>query len=425
MPKSLESKGFFPSFLVQESTFCTRKEQKNIANITPKSNGTYLIRISCGSDEAGKPITKSRVFKPSKPNLSYPKLNKEIDAFVKAFEEEIEQFGLQERPDRIRFAAFCETYLEIKKSTLAPTTFPFYESVVREMLIPMFGTLRMRDIRTHHVQQFIQYLYNDRPRGDGAEGHIAPATVKRYTTVLRSILTLAYKMEYIDEDVGVSRRIEFPKADTPEVEAFTMEEVTDILQAAESEPLQIRALVEVALFTGLRRGEIVGLKWDDVDLDKRLLSVKRSIYKPKDQKALEKAPKSKCSIRTIAIPERLCDTLRAYKEHQDRHASFMGHAWQNLGYIFTEEDGYVMNPHTPTKQFAKFLKRHNIRHLKFHGLRHTSATMLLANGCDIKTVSVRLGHSDIETTNIYVHALESVDRRAASTFDRLLDKEDI
>ena len=396
-----------------------------MANITPKSNGTYLIRISCGSDEAGKPITKSRVFKPSKPNLSYPKLNKEIDAFVKAFEEEIEQFGLQERPDRIRFAAFCETYLEIKKSTLAPTTFPFYESVVREMLIPMFGTLRMRDIRTHHIQQFIQYLYNDRPRGDGAEGHIAPATVKRYTTVLRSILTLAYKMEYIAEDVGVSRRIEFPKADTPEVEAFTMEEVTDILQAAESEPLQIRALVEVALFTGLRRGEIVGLKWDDVDLDKRMLSVKRSIYKPKDQKALEKAPKSKCSIRTIAIPERLCDTLRAHKEHQDHHASFMGHAWQNLGYIFTEEDGYVMNPHTPTKQFSKFLKRHNIRHLKFHGLRHTSATMLLANGCDIKTVSVRLGHSDIETTNIYVHALESVDRRAASTFDRLLDKEDI
>lgn len=396
-----------------------------MANITPKSNGTYLIRISCGSDEAGKPITKSRVFKPSKPNLSYPKLNKEIDAFVKAFEEEIEQFGLQERPDRIRFAAFCETYLEIKKSTLAPTTFPFYESVVREMLIPMFGTLRMSDIRTHHVQQFIQYLYNDRPRGDGAEGHIAPATVKRYTTVLRSILTLAYKMEYIDEDVGVSRRIEFPKADTPEVEAFTMEEVSDILQAAESEPLQIRALVEVALFTGLRRGEIVGLKWEDVDLDKQLLSVKRSIYKPKDQKALEKAPKSKCSIRTIAIPERLCDTLRAYKEHQDRHASFMGHAWQNLGYIFTEEDGYVMNPHTPTKQFSKFLKRHNIRHLKFHGLRHTSATMLLANGCDIKTVSVRLGHSDIETTNIYVHALESVDRRAASTFDRMLDKEDI
>ena len=81
-----------------------------------------------------------------------------------------------------------------------------------------------------------------------------------------------------------------------------------------------------------------------------------------------------------------------------------------------------MNPHTPTKQFSKFLKRHNIRHLKLHGMRHTSATLLLANGCDIKTVSARLGHADIETTNIYLHALESVDRQAAQTFDTILKK---
>ena len=81
-----------------------------------------------------------------------------------------------------------------------------------------------------------------------------------------------------------------------------------------------------------------------------------------------------------------------------------------------------MHPHTPTKQFDHFLKRHGIRHLKFHGLRHTSATMLLANGCDIKTVSARLGHADIGTTNIYVHALESTDRMSAETFDRLVRK---
>ena len=194
-----------------------------------------------------------------------------------------------------------------------------------------------------------------------------------------------------------------------------------MLKAAEVEPIHIRTLVELALFTGLRRGEIVGLKWEDIDLENQLLSVKRSIYKPKNEKALEKAPK--CSIRTLAIPCRLCDTLTEYKAHQDRHASFLGSSWKNLGYVFTEEDGYVMNPHTPTKQFSKFLKRHNIRHLKFHGLRHTSATMLLSNGCDIKTVSTRLGHSDIETTNIYVHALASVDRMAAQTFDRMIDTE--
>ena len=406
--------------------FGAKKQEKgenNMANITKKSNGTYLVRISCGSDAAGKNIIKSRIFKPSKPNLTHQKLNRELDAFVEEFEEEIAQYGVGGRPDKMRFAEFTEKYLEIKKPQLSPVTFAFYEEVIRDMLIPMFGTLRLGDIRTHHIQQFIQYLYVERPRGDGAEGHIAPATIKRYTTVMRSILTLAYKMEYIEEDVAVSRRIEFPKMDRPEVEAFSMEEVSQILEATESEPINIKLLIEIALFTGLRRGEIVGLKWDDIDLEKMTLSVKRSIYKPKDGKAQEKPPKSKNSVRTMAIPQRLCETLVEYKQHQDRHASYLGSEWQNLGYIFTEEDGYVMNPMTPTKQFSKFLARHGIRHLKLHGMRHTSATLLLANGCDIKTVSARLGHADLETTNIYLHSLESVDRLAAGMFDRILTKE--
>ena len=112
-----------------------------------------------------------------------------------------------------------------------------------------------------------------------------------------------------------------------------------------------------------------------------------------------------------------------YKSHQDKYKKYIGSDWQENDYIFTEADGHVMNPHTPTKQFSKFLKRHGIRHLKFHGLRHTSATMLLANGLDIKTVSNRLGHGDIETTSIYVHALEEMDRKAADTFDVLRKKE--
>ena len=194
------------------------------------------------------------------------------------------------------------------------------------------------------------------------------------------------------------------------------------MNALESEPINIRALIEVALFTGCRRGEIVGLKWADIDFEKQRISIKRSIYKLSDGKAREKEPKSRCSIRTISIPDRLCKTLTEYRIHQNRHIAYLGDTWKNNDYVFTEENGYVMNPHTPTKQFSKFLKRHGIRHLKFHGLRHTSATMLLANGCDIKTVSSRLGHADITTTNIYVHALESTDRLAAETFDNFLKK---
>ena len=393
-----------------------------MANIISRSNGTYLIRVSCGLDSNGKQISRSKTFKPSKPNLPYTKLNRELEAFVATFEQEVAEEGPMRnvRPDKITFADFCTQYLEIKKNSLSPQTYNFYSKVIEEELMPMFARLKMKDLRTYHIQQFIQYLANDKKRLDGHEGKIAASTVKRYATVLRSIVGMAYKLEYIEEDIGRSRRIEFPKEETKEVEVFTLEEVENILNALESEPWHIRAVIEVALFTGCRRGEIVGLKWADIDFENQRISVKRSIYKLSDGKAREKEPKSKTSIRTISIPERLCKTLTEYRLQQNRHIAYLGDGWKNLDYVFTEEDGYVMNPQTPTKQFDYFLKRHGIRHLKFHGLRHTSATMLLANGCDIKTVSARLGHADITTTNIYVHALESTDRMAAQTFDNFL-----
>lgn len=398
-----------------------------MASIVSRSNGTYLVRVSCGVDSNGKQIARSKTFKPSKPNLPYSKLNRELEAFVAAFEQEIENEGPMRsvRPDKITFADFCVQYLEVKKNTLSPQTYNFYSKVIEEELMPMFARLKMKDLRTYHIQQFVQYLVTEKKRLDGREGGIAASTVKRYTTVLRSIVTTAYKLEYIEDDIGRSRRIEFPKEETKEVEAFTLEEVGEILKALESEPWHIRAVIEVALFTGCRRGEIVGLKWADIDFENQRLSVKRSIYKLSDGKAREKEPKSKCSIRTISIPERLCKTLTEYRLQQNRHIAYLGDSWRNLDYVFTEEDGYVMNPQTPTKQFDHFLKRHGIRHLKFHGLRHTSATMLLANGCDIKTVSSRLGHADITTTNIYVHALESTDRMAAQTFDNFLRKNNV
>lgn len=393
-----------------------------MANITPKANGTYLIRVSCGLDSSGKQIVRSKTFKPSKPNLSYQKLNKEIDAFVAQFKEEVSSEKGVVRFDKMTLADFAVKYLEMKKTVLSPTTYPFYEMIINTELIPKFGHMKLQEIKTYHVQEFINYLATEKPRGDGASGGIGATTVRRYTTVFRSMLSPAYQLEYTENDVGASRRIVFPKDDPTEIEVYSQDEVNEILQALKDEPTNIRALVEIAIFTGMRRGEIVGLKWSDIDFENQKVFVRRSIYKPKNGKAQEKLPKTKGSIRTISIPECLCKTLLEYRMHQDRHISFMGDAWKNLDYVFTEEDGYVMNPQTPTKQFSKFLKRYDIRHLKFHGLRHTSATLLLANGCDIKTVSSRLGHSDIETTRIYVHALESTDRTAANTFDTIMKR---
>jgi len=198
----------------------------------------------------------------------------------------------------------------------------------------MFGRMRLRNIKTYHVQDFIMKL-NSMPRNDGKSGHISPQTVKSYTTVLRSMLTMVYKMYYMDDDVGLSRRLTFPKEHYQEVDVFTIEEAKAILAAAKTEPINTRSLIELALFTGMRRGEIVGLKWSDINFDKQCLSVKRSIYKPKGEKSIEKEPKSHSSFRTIAIPNCLCETLKEYKKSQEQNSLSLA-TWQNLDYIFTE-----------------------------------------------------------------------------------------
>ena len=389
-----------------------------MANITQKTNGTCLVRISCGRDiMTGKQILRGRIFKPSKPDLSQERFQKELNEFIEDFTDELRYERNRKKPENKIVSDFSKEYLSIQKTSLSPTSYVLYERIIEQYILPAFGRMRLRDIKTYHVQDFIMRL-NSMPRSDGKPGHIAPQTVKRYTSVLRSMLTMAYKMYYIDDDVGLSRRLTFPKESFQEVDVFTIEETKAILDAAKTEPINIRLLIELALFTGMRRGEIVGLKWSDINFDKQCLSVKRSIYKPKGEKSIEKEPKSHSSFRTIAIPNQLCETLKEYKKSQEQYSLSLA-TWQNIDYIFTDDSGSVMNPQTPTKQFSHFLDRHNIRHLKFHCLRHTSATILLSSGCDIKTVSARLGHSSIDTTNIYIHVLESVDRQAATTFENL------
>ncbi|HBF15287.1 MAG TPA: hypothetical protein DDW30_06350 [Clostridiales bacterium] len=419
-----------------------------MAYIKERGENTYLVRITIGTDGHGKPIQKSRTFHPSKAKLPKTKLRKELNAFVEAFESEYRNTdnshykspspqpdsvsapevlppaliqpmpGIIQNNDIPTFGEFCVEYKRVKQKMLSPTSWELYEKILSKYYIPMFGNLPINEIRPIHVQRVIDFFSSPIGRTDGKGHLLAPPTIRRYLTVLQSVMTLAYKQEYIETNPADTRRLEIPKIVTPEVEAFSDEEIKSILSALDEEPLNVRALIATALFTGARRGEIVGLKWDDVDFKEKQIFIRRTIIKLKDMPAIEKLPKTVSSIREIAIPELLCSILSEYKKMQDDKIALLGEKWFCGNYVFTEFDGHVMNPQTPTKQFDHFLKRHGIRHLKFHGLRHSSATLLLSHGTDIKTVSKRLGHTSIDTTNIYVHALKKTDKAAADCFDR-------
>ncbi|MBQ7661216.1 MAG: site-specific integrase [Clostridia bacterium] len=392
-----------------------------MATITKRGN-TYRIRVSCGYDASGRQIVRSMTYTPPE-NITPRGLQKELNRIAVEFEIKV-QSGNYVDASNIRFADFCDKYLEMAKTTLSPNTLAFAHYVVEQMIKPMLGHMKLQDIRPLHVQQFINALAKDGARADGKGSRLSPATIKRDFTVLKSIMAKAYKLGLIDRNPTETARLDLPEVVEKEVEIFTKEEAAHMLACLDDEPLAFQVLIHLALVTGARRGELVALKWDCIDLIRKTLAIKQSSYKLKGEETRNKAPKTRGSVRTVALPEYLIAMLRDYRAWQLKEQMRLGDCWRGEGYLFTQWNGKQMNPQTPTRQFTKFLARHGIPHRKFHALRHTSATLLLASGTNIKTVAARLGHTQLSTTNRYVHALRDADQAAADTFSALLSPEE-
>lgn len=185
--------------------------------------------------------------------------------------------------------------------------------------------------------------------------------------------------------------------------------------------MQYKLLIHLALNTGCRRGELVGLKWSDINFKTGIMTVSRSNYKlTGDTEIKSKATKTGKS-RTIMLPPYMLTMLKQFRVEQAQHQLLLGDCWHGDNWIFTQADGKPMYPTTPTQWLSKFLKRNGLEHKKFHALRHTSATLLLSNGTNIKNVASRLGHAQLKTTNRYVHAVEQAEKEATNTFETLLN----
>ena len=237
--------------------------------------------------------------------------------------------------------------------------------------------------------------------------------------ILQSMLRLAVKLGLINESPASAEKLTLPKKTVPKVEIFSKQEAAQMLDCLEQEDLQFQTLIQLAIFTGARRGELVALKFSDVDFEQRKITIERAAVKVKGQDTIIKPPKD-YEVRTVTVNENCIELIRALQCEKVRERQRLGTQWKGDNWLFTQWNGEIMNPQTPTKQFSKFLERHSLRHRKFHSLRHTSATLLLYAGVNIKQVQGRLGHGDIETTNKYLHVLEEADVEAAKALDIML-----
>lgn len=398
-----------------------------MANITPRrdKNGnitSYTIRVYHGYDSTGKrlkPFTTS--YKPDK-DMTAKQAEKAAARFADEFENECLHFG--EANSSMRLADFIPKYLETAKKTLSPATYEFYKLKIDSLIIPALGHLKLKDINPSHIQKFINQLAaapKEKRSGEPVESGetLSPSTVRRYLTVLQSIFKQAVKLGLITDSPAKVERLTLPKAQAPKIEIFTKQEAARMLEALESEDLQFQTLVQLAIFTGARRGELVALKFSDIDFEQRKITIERAAYKIKGQPLATKPPKD-YETRTVTINESCCELLKLLKAEKIESAQRLGSQWSGGNWVFTQWNGEMMNPMTPTKQFSKFLARNGLKHRKFHSLRHTSATLLLYAGVNIKQVQGRLGHGDIETTNKYLHLIEEADVEAANKLDIML-----
>lgn len=387
-----------------------------MANISPRRNKngeiiSYRIRVFKGYDGAGKQLKPYELtWKPEK-NMTPKQIEKELNRQVTLFEEQCRN-GMTGNHRNIKLSEFCTMYLDIKKDVLAPRTYEYYKGIIESLIVTLLGHIKIAELKPAHIQQFIQYIQKEKP-------DTSPATIKKKLAVLQSVLSQAVKLDIIQMNPADAERLTLPKTVAPKVEIFTKQEAAEMLSCLENEPLQFQVLIQLAIMTGCRLGELIGLKFSDIDCRTNKITIERSAYKCKGQPTSIKPPKD-YEVRTITVNNYCIELIKLLKSEKCRQALELGTAWHEENWLFTQWNGEIMNPQTPTKQFSKFLSKNGLKHRKFHSLRHTSATLLLYGGINLQQVRERLGHADISTTNKYLHCLAEADEEAANVLGNML-----
>ena len=241
---------------------------------------------------------------------------------------------------------------------------------------------------------------------------------------LRVILATAKKQRLITDNYASSDFINFPKRPPREIDYMNDEDAKKFYNAANSfGDIRIKAATMILLLTGMRRGELCGLEWDDIDFDEETITICRSVVTVATMGAITKDPKTESSKRVIGISDNLVGVLREYKEWYDNYREALGDRWVNSNRVFIKENGDGLYPSTVESWVHKICKAAGLPNRTVHSLRHTNITMQIAAGVPLVTVAGRAGHARTSTTtDIYSHFLKSSDRTAAKVLESVFDK---
>ena len=296
------------------------------------------------------------------------------------------------------FADYLLEWLEIAKGRLAVATYSSYAAMIKMPVGPYFRqrNLTLRELEARHLQMFYSEMLRK----------VKPNTVIHYHAIIHSALKYAVKTDMLVQNVA--DKVDRPKKNSFQPVFLSAEEMQKMFEALRGTKLELPVLV--AAFYGFRRGEVLGLKWDAIDFERGTISVIRTVttitVEGKQMEIEQQSAKTKSSLRTLPLIGSFREYFLQVKEAQELNKQVCGNCYNHEydGFVFVDELGERMRVNYLTSAFPKFLESHGLRRMRFHDLRHSCASLLLANGVPLKHIQEWLGHSDFTTTaNIYAH----------------------
>ena len=348
----------------------------------------------------------------------------------KKAEEKLEQFKIEYEQkskiqlrdpniyDKYKNILFCDymlEWLEKQKGKVEQTTYIGYEQVIKDRLYKYFKAKKIKlvDLKPKHIQDFFDLLFSE-----GLSGN----TIKHYRANISKALKSAVITEIIDSNPAT--KLEPIKVKEYTADYYTQDELLNLMEIIETTPIELPVII--AGVYGLRREEVIGIKWNAIDFKDKTLTIRHTVGRGKidgvTQFIFKERTKSDAGYRTLPLFDFIADLLRKYKNKYEENKKFYGNTYCNdyKDYICLMENGELMKPGYVTQTFSKILDNNHLRHIRLHDLRHSCGTLLVRNGVPLKDIQIWLGHSNFQTTLRYAHADVENKRISANVIENKL-----
>lgn len=445
---------------------------------------SYFIRVHKGKDSEGKNLKPFTTTFKVEPQWTEKSALKRAETFAAQFEKECKDGQIVD--ERQTFEKYSEYVINTKEAAgLKHSTICDYRDKAKDVY-PIIGYMKLKDIRPEHLNKMYQQLMKtgskkparakckadlesimkekkisreklSRLSGvaattiksvscgnnvykesckkiaealdmkysnlfeDVEDKQLSSVSVLNYHKFVSVIFGQAFKEGLIN--IPPTARVTLPKEKHVEPQYFQPEEVLAIKEAADKEPIMLKTILNLFMITGCRRGEILGLKWSEVDFEERTITIKNTVLYRPDCGVYVDTPKTERSKRTISVPDYIVSLLKEYKNWQNSERLRLKGYYKYNGFLFTKDDGTPIHPDTIGTWFDAFSKRNNLPHICSKAFRHTAASLLYSANCDPVTISRRLGHSQVSTTqDIYSHLIQKAERESADLLGQILMK---